>query len=120
MILRVRTTVETTLPEGAVVLVVSKGDPRLLDFHGRTGWHFLRNEKGVYAGHHPADSAAAIEALVRLRAEGAGYLVVPEVALWWLDHYVAFREHLDRHCRVVLRHDRTGLIYALDNAETRR
>jgi SAM-dependent methyltransferase len=114
LILRVRTTVETTLPESAVVLVVSKGDPRLLDFHGRTGWHFLRNEKGVYAGHHPADSAAAIEALERLRGEGAEYLVVPEVALWWLDHYVAFREHLDRHCRVVLRHDRTGVIYALD------
>ena len=104
-----RTTVETTVPEGAIVLVVSKGDQRLIDFPRRTGWHFPRNEKGLYAGHHPADSAAAIEALERLRADGAGYLVIPEVALWWLDHYGALREHLDRHCRVVFRHERTAV-----------
>ena len=42
---------------------MSKGDERLLAFNGRTGWHFLRNDKGLYAGHHPADSAAAIAAL---------------------------------------------------------
>ena len=34
----------------------------------------------------------------RLRAAGAGYLVFPQVALWWLDHYAGLREHLDRHC----------------------
>ena len=77
LILRVRTTVEAALPPGAVALVVSKGDERLLAFNGRTGWHFLRNEKGLYAGHHPADSAAAIEALERLRADGAGVSGVP-------------------------------------------
>jgi SAM-dependent methyltransferase len=119
LIPRVRATVEAALPRGAVVLVVSKGDERLLSFNGRTGWHFLRNEKGLYAGHHPADSAAAIEALERLRADGAGYLVFPRVALWWLDHYAGLREHLDRHGRVIVRNDRTAVIYAL-RSETRR
>ena len=120
LILRVRTTVEAALPPGAIALVVSKGDERLLAFNGRTGWHFLRNDKGLYAGHHPADSAAAIEALERLRAAGAAYLVFPQVALWWLDHYAGLRDHLDRHGRVVVRDDRTAVIYALDRSEDRR
>src|SRR5688572_19076556 len=106
LIPRVRTMVEAALPPGAVALVVSRGDGRLLAFNGRTGWHFLRSEKGLYAGHHPADSAAAIEALELLRADGARYLVFPQVALWWLDHYAGLREHLDRHARVVVREDR--------------
>jgi hypothetical protein len=114
LIRRVRSTVEASVPTGAVVLVVTKGDDRLIDFHGRTGWHFLRNERGQYAGHHPADSTAAIEALKRMRAAGAGYLVFPQVAVWWLDHYAAFTAHLERHGRCVVRDDRTGVIYALD------
>lgn len=117
---RVRAIVEATVPEGAVVLVVSKGDDRLIEFRGRTGWHFLRNEQGVYAGHHPTDSRAAIEALERMRADGATYLVVPQVGLWWLDHYAVFREHLDRHCRVVVRDERTCVIYALAKAKRGR
>jgi hypothetical protein len=120
LIRRVRHTVEAMVPSGAVVLVVSKGDERLVDFHGRTGWHFLRNEKGLYAGYHPADSAAAVEALERMRAAGAGYLVFPQVALWWLDHYAAFSQHLDRCCRLLLRDERTGAIYSLDRAEAGR
>ena len=36
-----------------------------------------------------------------------------QVALWWLDHYTGFRDHLDRHGRVILRDDRTAVIYAL-------
>ena len=120
LILRLRGVVERTLPKGALALVVSKGDDRLLAFDGRRAWHFLRNEKGVYAGHHPADSAAAIAALERWRAAGAAYLVIPQVAFWWLDHYAAFREHLERRSRVLVRDDRTAVIYALDKRERRR
>jgi hypothetical protein len=120
LIRRVRVLVEATLPKGALALVVSKGDERLLALHGRRAWHFLRNEQGVYAGHHPADSAAAIEALDRWRAAGAAYLVIPQVAFWWLDHYAAFRQHLDRRGRIVVRDDRTAVIYALQKAKHRR
>jgi len=120
LVVRVRATVEAALPPGAIALVVSKGDERLVTFNGRTGWHFLRNDKGLYAGHHPADSAAAIKALGDLRTAGAAYLVFPQVALWWLDHYAGLRDHLDRHGRVVVRDDRTAVIYALDRPEARR
>ena len=120
LILRVRLLVEATLPKGALALVVSKGDERLLAFDRRKAWHFLRNEQGVYAGHHPADSASAIAALKRCRKAGAAYLVIPQVAFWWLDHYVAFRDYLDRHGRPVVRDERTAVIYSLQKAKRRR
>jgi SAM-dependent methyltransferase len=120
LIPRVRMMVEAALPLGAIALVVSKGDERLLAFSGRTGWHFLRTAQGQYAGHHPADSAAAIGALKRLRAAGARYLVIPQVALWWLDHYAGLREHLDKRARLVVRNDRTAVIYELQRSEARR
>jgi hypothetical protein len=110
---RIRALVDASLPATAVVLVVSKGDARLLELHGRTGWHFLRNDEGVYVGHHPADSAAAIDALERLQAKGAEYLLFPWTTLWWLDHYVGLRDYLNQRYRVVLRDDRTCLIYSL-------
>jgi hypothetical protein len=44
-------------------------------------------------------------------------LVFPQVALWWLDHYAGLREHLDKHARVVVRNERTAVIYALDRSE---
>jgi SAM-dependent methyltransferase len=120
LIVRVRVLVDATVPKGVLALVVSKGDDRLIAFQGRRAWHFLRNDQGVYAGHHPADSASAIAALKRCRAAGATYLVIPQMAFWWLDHYAAFREHLDRCGRVVARDDRTAVIYALAKAERRQ
>jgi SAM-dependent methyltransferase len=110
---RISATVNRSLPRAAVVLVVSKGDPRLVDFRERIGWHFLQTRDGEYAGHHPADSAAAIDALKLLRAKGADYLLFPRTSLWWLDHYAAFAEYLNKRFRVVVRDERTCVIYAL-------
>src|SRR5947207_15858862 len=75
------------LPADAVVAVVSRGDHELLDLGGRLAWHFPRREDGVYAGYHPADSAAAIAHLEGLRDRGAEFLAFPATALWWLEHY---------------------------------
>jgi hypothetical protein len=86
---------------------------QLVDFRGRIGWHFLQTRDGVYAGHHPADSAAAIKALTLLRAKGADYLLFPATSLWWLDHYAAFAEYVNKRFRVVVRDERTCVIYAL-------
>jgi hypothetical protein len=30
-----------------------------------------------------------------LRAEGARFLVFPRSALWWLNHYLNFKQYLD-------------------------
>jgi hypothetical protein len=101
---RIRSRVAELVPPGAIALVISKGDGALLDLPGRQGWHFPQTRAGTYAGYHPADSEEAISHLESLRARGAGYLVIPATARWWLDHYTGFRQHLEQH---YLRLDRT-------------
>ena len=94
---QIRQAVKKTLPKEAVILVVSKGDPKLLDLEGREAWHFPQMPGGAYSGHHPADSAVAIAQLEMLRSSRARYLLIPSTAFWWLEYYSAFRRHLDTH-----------------------
>ena len=56
---------------------------------------------------------AARAQLDRLRADGWRYLVFPITALWWLDHYVELRRHLETTGRLLLRRDGLGLVYGL-------
>jgi hypothetical protein len=107
---RIQQVVNDQLPLHATVLVVSKGDDALLQLGDRKVWHFPQNADGVYAGHHPANSAAAIAHLEALRAKGAEFLLFPSTAVWWLEFYVDFRKHLDARYRRV-RSDETCIIY---------
>jgi glycosyltransferase involved in cell wall biosynthesis len=115
---RIRDVVQTAVPEGATVLVVSKGDEALLELDGRRGWHFPRTAAGVYAGHYPADDEAAIAHLEALRAEGAGYLVVPRTALWWREHYTRFWQHLEGRYSALVRQDDACVVFRLGTPET--
>jgi hypothetical protein len=95
---QVRLEIERVVPQGATVLVISKGDSALVDLPNRRGWHFPQTEHGAYAGQHPASSAEAIERLEALRTQGAQYLVIPATSRWWLDYYTEFRDHLETYC----------------------
>ncbi|MGH7556955.1 MAG: hypothetical protein ACREMD_04120 [Gemmatimonadota bacterium] len=110
---RIRNLVAATVPSGATIIVSSRGDERLLEFDGAHGWHFPQTNEGVYAGHHPRDSEAAIQHLEELRLRGADYLLIPVTANWWLDFYREFRDHLERHCSVVVREPDTCVLYRL-------
>lgn len=93
--------VEENTPPGAELLVVSRGDHELVRFEGRVASHFPQADDGAYAGHHPADSVAAIDELERLREAGAQYLVVPRSSVWWKEYYEEFFVHLQvRHRRL--------------------
>lgn len=116
VIRRVRDVVRNTLPRDATLLVVSKGDDALLKLFGRKALHFPQTEDGVYSGHHPANSTAAIVQLETLRARGAGYLLFPQPAFWWLDHYVEFREHLERRYPIAAQEPECCLIFSLRGA----
>lgn len=113
LIARVHEVGSRLLPASATVLVISKGDQRLLNIPGRRGWHFPQTEDGGYAGHYPADSAAAIEHLEALRARGAEFLLIPKTAFWWLDHYTHFAQHLKRRYGTVLHDNETCVIFVL-------
>lgn len=109
---RITAVIDAVLPSDANVLVVSKGDPGLLEFDGPQGAHFPQSDKGLYAGHHPPDSASAISHLEELRKRGAQYLVFPSTMYWWFDHYSELKRHLDTRYRVVVRQPDCA-IYAL-------
>jgi hypothetical protein len=113
LILQLRGIVERETPRGTTVAVVSRGDAQLLAFDNRRGWHFPQTEQGVYAGHHPADSAAAIAHVEQVRARGARYLLVPRTAFWWLDYYKEFHQHLLSSGRCLMRAERCGALFAL-------
>jgi glycosyltransferase involved in cell wall biosynthesis len=95
LIQRVREICQQVLPRDAAVLVVSRGDDRLLDLDAARASHFPQADSGVYAGHHPADSSQAILHLEALRAKGGQFLLFPQTSFWWLEHYQEFAAHLD-------------------------
>jgi glycosyltransferase involved in cell wall biosynthesis len=108
----VRAIASQVVPPGAVVAVVTRGDSNLLTIDGRCAWHFPEARPGVYAGHHPADDAAALAALEEARARGAGFLLLPGTAYWWLEHYAEFGAHLEARCACAWR-DARCTIYDL-------
>jgi len=114
---QVRAAVKETVPSDSTVLVISRGDERLLQLNGHRAEHFPQSEDGAWAGHHPADSDEAVCHLELLRGRGAEFLVIPPTYLWWLRHYDGLRRHLDDNCEPVLCDDRAGAIYRLVGAE---
>jgi glycosyltransferase involved in cell wall biosynthesis len=111
-----RAFVEQTVPEGATVAVVSKGDHELLVFDERSGWHFPQRTDGVYAGYYPADSASAIAHLEGVRAKGAEFIAFPAASLWWLEKYEDFGRHVQTRFSEVARDEDVGAIFALSDA----
>jgi hypothetical protein len=108
--------VRATIPPGATVAVVSKGDPALVNLEGRRGWHFPQNRRGEYAGHYPPNSKEAIAHLEEIRKRGAEYLLFPSTSFWWLDHYREFAAHLEGRYETVLRQEHACLILSLTPA----
>lgn len=110
---RIRSVVIETLPPKARVIVVSKGDEELLKLNGCEAWHFPRRNDGVYTGYYPADSEAAIAHLEELRARGGEYLLFPNTAFWWMDHYAELGRYLEDHYRMVANRRDACIIYSL-------
>lgn len=114
----VRARVETELPDGARVLVVSRGDPELLRLGGRTAGHFPQTRSGEWAGFYPAGGEAAVEHLERLLGHGYEFLVFPSCARWWLEYYAELAHFLDASARLV-HHASACTIFDLRSHRTR-
>jgi glycosyltransferase involved in cell wall biosynthesis len=112
----IRDVVRRSIPPTATVAVVSKGDAELTQLAGVRAWHFPQDADGVYAGHYPATSADAVAHLETLRARGAGFLLFPATALWWLEHYNELKAHLETHYRLVVDDPDACVIYDLSGA----
>ena len=116
---RVRLVVDRVVPQGATVIVVSKGDDELLALEGRRGWHFPQNGDSTWAGYYPSDGTTATAHLESLRDRGGDFFVLPSTAFWWFDYYPEFRDHLARTARRLWLDDSCA-IYALRSDERRR
>ena len=114
---RVRAQVRATVPEGARVLVMTRGDEALLRLERRQGEHFPQSPTGLYAGHYPADGDEAVAHLEELRAGGAEYLVIPAEARWWLEHYPQLRTALEKDGELLASDAGAADIYALARTE---
>jgi glycosyltransferase involved in cell wall biosynthesis len=102
---RLRDVIASRVPRTATLVVVSKGDEDLLKLDGCRSWHFPLQGDLTYAGYYPADSNEAIQQLEAVRAQGGDFLLFPKTALWWLDHYPEFRQHLLDRYRLAHRDD---------------
>lgn len=114
LVRQVRGLVDSVLPLDAKVLVVSKGDPALLELGKRVATHFPQDATGGYTGYHPASSVNAIGHLEDLRRTGAEFLVIPKTTSWWLDYYQEFRQHLETHYLAVVRQQHVCTIFDLE------
>jgi ATP-binding cassette subfamily B protein len=92
----VRDAIIATVPVGATVLVVSKGDDALIQLDGRVGWHFPRADDGSFAGWYPGDAADVLAQLDEQRRAGARYVAFPSTASWWFEFYDGLQELLGR------------------------
>ena len=110
----------SNLPQPASVLIVSRGDEDVVDLPSHRAAHFPQAPDGGYAGHHPADSAEAIAGLEKLRAAGAGYLIVPATSGWWLEHYEQLARHLEEEYTRLPQSGAHFVAYALTPAAVAR
>jgi hypothetical protein len=82
---------------GATVLVISKGDPDLLDLEGGTP-----ARRGLAPCRPPSGQELRRDRPPGLFASRRGPYLIPGPALWWLEHYAEFRD-TRRHRRRVPR-----------------
>jgi len=80
-------------PSNALVVAADNGDPTVLYYAERKGWHFME-KNGIYYG-EPKDSAQAIVDLEELRKRGASYLVFTSNTSWWLDYYEQLGQYVE-------------------------
>jgi glycosyltransferase involved in cell wall biosynthesis len=99
---------------GRALILADGGTWELGAIAGRRRIPFLEKD-GEYGG-APRDDETAIHELARLRATGAGYMVLGWPAFWWLEQYPAFNEYLRERFPCLLENERV-LIFDLQTGE---
>jgi len=76
----------------SLLIAADHGDPTLLYYAGRRGWH-LPQKDAIYYG-DPADGQQLINNLSELRKAGATHLVFVSTTFWFIDQYPDFAVYL--------------------------
>jgi 4-amino-4-deoxy-L-arabinose transferase-like glycosyltransferase len=83
---------EQSTPAKSLIVAADDGDPTLLYYAQRKGWHFPE-QNGIYNG-NPGDDQQLVVDLAQLRERGATHLVFTRNTIWWLDAYPAFAHYV--------------------------
>ena len=83
----------------SLIVAADDGDPTILYYAERKGWHFLEKD-GIYEG-NPLNSEQVIVDLAQLRRRGATHLVFTANTFWWLDYYKEFAERVGETATLV-------------------
>jgi 4-amino-4-deoxy-L-arabinose transferase-like glycosyltransferase len=83
----------------ALIVAVDNGNPAILYYANRKGWHFLE-QRGIYGG-NPKNGQQAIVDLERLHRQGATHLVFITNTFWWLNSYPELTQHLSESATLV-------------------
>jgi hypothetical protein len=83
----------------ALIVAVDNGNPAILYYANRKGWHFLE-QRGIYGG-NPKNGQQAIADLERLHRQGATHLVFITNTFWWLNSYPELTQHLSESATLV-------------------
>jgi len=86
-------------PPDALIVSADMGDPTMLYYAERKGWHFPERD-GIYNG-TPDDSEQAIENLERLRRGGATHFVFTRNTFWWMRSYPEFAADLTNNATLI-------------------
>ena len=89
---------KVTSPD-ALIVAADMGDPTILYYAERKGWHFLE-QNATYNG-TPDDSEQAIENLDRLQRQGATHFVFTRNTFWWSQSYPEFAAHLTNNATLI-------------------
>ena len=115
---RVGVAVQASVPAGARVAVMSRGDDEIVAAAGSRAVHFPSNDDGSYTGFNPYDGAEAVRWVEELRHRGCTHLVVPATATWWMQYYPDFRAHLAANAEQAATDPETCLIFRFRTSET--
>jgi hypothetical protein len=113
LIAQVRQFVETHVPPGVRMLVITYGDEAMLALGDRVTASFPQSANGVSADYTDVRGKDAIAQLDSLRDTGAEFLLVPGPALPWLATHPELKGHLQERYNVVAHERGIGTIYAL-------
>jgi hypothetical protein len=116
---QVRQLVETHVPPGARVLVMTYGDEAMLILGDRLTESFPQSAHGVSADYTDVRGNEAITQLEALRDAGAEFLLVPSPALPWLATHPELGRHLEERYAIVAGERGIGTIYALASVQGR-
>ncbi len=86
-------------PPDALIVAADMGDPTILYYADRKGWHFLE-QNATYNG-NPDDSEQAIENLDRLRRQAATHFVFTRNTFWWSRSYSEFVDYLSKQATLI-------------------